>query len=148
MNRREFVNWVGLGAIATSLPVALAACSPQAEAPKTAEAPAPAGRADGFQPIGSVADLDKQGSISAKLAAGPAMVIRNPADAKAVIAVNPTCTHKSCAVAWKTDEKTFVCPCHDAKFASDGKVTQGPADKPLATYLAKIEGDVILVKSA
>jgi cytochrome b6-f complex iron-sulfur subunit len=148
MNRREFVNWVGLGAIATSLPVAIAACSPQAEAPKTSEAPAAPVRADGFQPIGSVADLDKQGSLSAKLAAGPALVVRNPTDAKAVIAVNPTCPHKGCVVAWKTDEKAFVCPCHDAKFASDGKVTQSPADKPLATYMAKIEGDVVLVKPA
>ena len=29
MKRRDFINWVGLGLIASSLPVAIAACSSQ-----------------------------------------------------------------------------------------------------------------------
>ncbi|MBD2592720.1 Rieske 2Fe-2S domain-containing protein [Nostoc spongiaeforme FACHB-130] len=64
MKRRDFINWVGLGLIASSLPVAIAAC-----------------------------------------------------------------------------------PCHRAEYASDGQVQKGPAEKPLKTYTAKIEGDSVLVKS-
>lgn len=143
MNRREFMTWVGVGSIAASLPVALAACSPKkAEAP-----PASSPQADGFQKIGSLADLDKQGFVTSKIAAGTVLAIRNPAAANQVIAVNPTCPHRGCVVDWKQDQKEFVCPCHKAKFASDGAVRQGPADKPLATYAAKVEGDSILVKS-
>ncbi|MFM5891932.1 MAG: cytochrome B6, partial [Dolichospermum sp.] len=29
MKRRDFINWVGLGFLASSLPVAIAACSPE-----------------------------------------------------------------------------------------------------------------------
>ncbi|MFO0173750.1 MAG: cytochrome B6, partial [Aphanizomenon sp.] len=29
MKRRDFINWVGLGCLASSLPVAIAACSPE-----------------------------------------------------------------------------------------------------------------------
>jgi cytochrome b6-f complex iron-sulfur subunit len=45
-------------------------------------------------------------------------------------------------------EKVFLCPCHKAKFAPDGKVVQGPAKKPLPTYEAKLEGHSILVKKS
>lgn len=31
MNRREFLMWVGIGGLASSLPVALTACSPKTE---------------------------------------------------------------------------------------------------------------------
>ncbi|MCA1993680.1 MAG: Rieske 2Fe-2S domain-containing protein [Coleofasciculus sp. S288] len=71
-----------------------------------------------------------------------------PADTQKVIAVNPTCTHAGCSVAWDNDQQSFVCPCHDSKFASDGKVLRGPANKPLATYEAKLEGNSVLVKAS
>ncbi len=148
MNRREFISWVGLGAIATSLPVALAACSrPEASAPAPA-VPAGPPRADGFQTVGSFADLKQKGSIAVKLPNMDAVVIADPAAATSAIAVNPLCTHKGCVVTWAPGEKAFVCPCHGAKFGSDGKVTHGPADKPLATLATKVEGDVVLIKAA
>lgn len=162
MNRREFLSWVSIGTLASSLPVAIAACSPdanQATSPPTSPQatsapppPPPAGAAtapaEEFQAVGTVAELDKAGKIlNKKLAIGPVLVIRNPADPKGVLAVNPTCTHKGCIVEWEDDEKLFDCPCHDSDFATDGKVIKGPATQPLKTYQAKIEGDSILVKA-
>ena len=64
-----------------------------------------------------------------------------------LIAVNPTCTHQGCSIDWKAKQGKFVCPCHGAKFAPDGKAQEGPAKKPLKTYQAKIEGGSILVKA-
>ncbi len=75
---------------------------------------------------------------------GAVLVVK---DAAGVTAVSPTCTHQGCVVTWKGDQKAFVCPCHDAKFAADGKVVAGPATRPLKTFTAKIEGDSVLVKA-
>jgi cytochrome b6-f complex iron-sulfur subunit len=145
MNRREFLMWVGVGGLASSLPVAIAACSPQTKKSESAVNPT---RPDGFESIGTVAELNQKGQILKKESAGgPVLVVSNPANSQTVSAVNPTCTHKGCTVEWKAAQKSFVCPCHGAKFGPDGKVLKGPAEKPLPTYQAKIEGDSILVKA-
>jgi glycine/D-amino acid oxidase-like deaminating enzyme/nitrite reductase/ring-hydroxylating ferredoxin subunit len=46
-------------------------------------------------------------------------------------AVNPTCTHMKCTVSWNLAERSWDCPCHGARFSSDGKVLNGPADANL-----------------
>ncbi|MEL6383077.1 MAG: ubiquinol-cytochrome c reductase iron-sulfur subunit [Cyanobacteria bacterium J06626_18] len=152
MRRRDFVNWVGLGVLASSLPVAIAACQPDtasapdaapAEGESTAAAPS---RDDGFVQVGSVSALDESGSIAEQnVAEQQVVVIRDPSDTAAVLAVNALCTHQGCSVDWNPDAGVFVCPCHDSQFNPDGSVAQGPATAPLPTYDAKIEGDIVLV---
>ena len=44
-----------------------------------------------------------------------------------VYAVNPTCPHAKCSVAWNTAEKSWDCPCHGSRFAADGKLLCGPS---------------------
>jgi cytochrome b6-f complex iron-sulfur subunit len=150
MDRRTFLSWVGVGALASSLPVALAACTPE-KTDTTAVQPdsaAPA-RTDGFTVVGTVKDLDRAGFIQDKnFAAGSLLVIHDPKDKSKLVAVNSTCTHKGCAVDWKGDVKEFVCPCHGSQYKPDGSVAKGPASKPLATFTVKTEGDSVLVKSA
>jgi cytochrome b6-f complex iron-sulfur subunit len=144
MNRREFLMWVGVGGVASSLPVALVACNPKTE---KSESPASPPNANGFQSVGTVTELKQKGQILKKeFANGGLIVVSKPSDAKSILAVNPTCTHKGCTVEWKQDQKSFVCPCHGAKYSAEGKVLQEPAQKPLRTYEAKIEGDDVLVK--
>src|SRR5918993_898985 len=46
-------------------------------------------------------------------------------------AVNPTCTHMKCSVAWNSAEKSWDCPCHGARYSVDGEVLNGPADANL-----------------
>ncbi|NEQ50939.1 MAG: Rieske 2Fe-2S domain-containing protein [Leptolyngbya sp. SIO3F4] len=155
MNRREFGNLFGLGLIATSLPVAIAACKSQdtisdAPATETAETPAvkidETPREDGFAALGTVADLDANGYLGKKsFIAGPVIVIRDPANADDIIALNSMCTHQGCGVEWKDD--AFACPCHGSKFSTDGSVANGPATEPLAPYEAIIDGDLVLIKA-
>jgi len=144
MNRREFFGWVGVGAIASSLPVALAACSPQT----TSKLTNTSSRPDGFKIVGTVAELDQKGHIlNQKIADSPVIIIRNPTDKNSLIAVNSNCGHAGCAVNWEQDQKSFICPCHESKFSPDGKILGGPAIEPLKTYTAKLEGGDLLVKT-
>lgn len=143
MKRRDFMGWVGVGGVVSALPALLSACNPnQTATTQTPTAPTAAG---GFQVVGPVAALDQPGGLLNKDLAQPVLVIRDPANADTLVAVNPTCTHEGCTVDWKSDAKAFVCPCHEAKFGETGAPVQGPAKKPLSAYAAKIEGDQVLV---
>jgi glycine/D-amino acid oxidase-like deaminating enzyme/nitrite reductase/ring-hydroxylating ferredoxin subunit len=46
-------------------------------------------------------------------------------------AINPTCTHMKCSVAWNSAEQSWDCPCHGARYSAQGKVITGPASKDL-----------------
>lgn len=158
MNRREFIAWIGLGSVASSLPIALAACTPKTSTPSASspETNSPAtsppatspeassSQTGGFQVAGTVADLDKNGQLNPPIADNKVLILRDPS--QQIVAVNPTCTHAGCTVAWKADQKALVCPCHGSIFTSDGQVVKGPATRPLATYPVKTEGDEILVQ--
>ncbi|MEH2066934.1 MAG: ubiquinol-cytochrome c reductase iron-sulfur subunit [Nostoc sp.] len=135
MKRRDFINWVGLGWLASSLPVAIAACSSGTKSAST-----------DWQTIGTSADLDKTGQLLAKNSpAGPVLVV-GTSKSPNLTAVNPTCTHAGCTVGWKADAKKFVCPCHGSEYSIDGKVQKGPATEPLKTYAVKIENSSVEVK--
>lgn len=46
-------------------------------------------------------------------------------------AINPVCTHLKCEVKWNGAERSWDCPCHGARYDTDGKVLTGPADKDM-----------------
>lgn len=138
MKRRDFINWVGLGWLASSLPVALAACSSQ-------QTPAKSSSGD-WQTVGTLAELNKTGQLLVKNSPVGAVLVVGTSKTDNIKAVNPTCTHAGCTVAWLAEAKKFSCPCHNSEFGIDGKVQKGPATKPLAIYTAKIEGNSVQVK--
>ncbi|MEO1620339.1 MAG: ubiquinol-cytochrome c reductase iron-sulfur subunit [Cyanobacteria bacterium J06632_3] len=148
MKRRDFVNWIGVGALATSLPMAIAACTPKSETTAQDEAPSDAGAVSGdaFVSVGTTTELAGQGFIVNEEALDdPVIVIEDPANPDGLIALSAKCTHTGCTVAWQED--LFACPCHGSKFNPDGSVVTGPASSPLAQYAAKIDGENVLVAS-
>lgn len=158
MKRRTLTKYLTLGAIASSLPVALAACqSPSDTASTESSGAEPASepvkidstpREDGFAAVGTVAELDENGFISDKaFFAGSLLLIRDPADSAALVAVDSLCTHQGCSVDWESDTGVFACPCHGSSFNADGTVATGPATTPLGTFEAIIEGDLVLVRA-
>jgi glycine/D-amino acid oxidase-like deaminating enzyme/nitrite reductase/ring-hydroxylating ferredoxin subunit len=46
-------------------------------------------------------------------------------------ALNPTCPHAKCQVAWNGAEKSWDCPCHGARYSFTGEMLTGPARKDL-----------------
>ncbi|MGZ3696652.1 MAG: QcrA and Rieske domain-containing protein [Bdellovibrionota bacterium] len=57
----------------------------------------------------------------------------------AVVALNSTCTHQSCAVGtYSASAQTYSCPCHGSVFSSTGAVINGPATTGLTSYSATI----------
>ncbi|HIK46703.1 MAG TPA: ubiquinol-cytochrome c reductase iron-sulfur subunit [Leptolyngbyaceae cyanobacterium M65_K2018_010] len=147
MKRREFMQWMGVGMVASSLPVAIAACQsdPGSSTNQGVDPAAGAGTQE-FVMVGTVADLEATGSLTNRsLQGNPVVVIRDPANSEQLRAVNARCTHSGCTVAWQGDRNRFICPCHGAQYAPDGTVISGPAPQALGTYAAKIDRDQVLV---
>jgi cytochrome b6-f complex iron-sulfur subunit len=141
MKRRSFLTWMGLGWLASVLPVAIAACTSQFKRLESRPRP------DGFQAIGTVAELEQfPGTIQVQVDSTPVIAIRHPLQPGALVALNPTCPHAGCKVDWQKDNSKFVCPCHGSKFDPSGKVIRGPAARNLTGYPAKAEDQSILVK--
>lgn len=138
MNRRQFITWMGIGGLASYLPVALVACSQDKKQSEGTKTP------DNWVAMGTVTELEQKGQLSQE----DIVVIASPSDPKTVIAVNSVCPHAGCGVTWDQEQSLFVCPCHHSQFDSLGKVIKGPAEQPLTAYSTKLEGGTILVQKA
>lgn len=61
------------------------------------------------------------------------------------VAVLASCTHRGCQP--ESFDGRLVCPCHGSEFSLDGRVLEGPADRPLTRYAVTTEGDDLLVRT-
>ncbi len=151
MDRRTFLTWVGVSWVASSLPVALAACSNQTSEPvapaANTETSKVSSRGDGFIEAGTIQDLNKTGRLLQKQPSDKSvLVVQDPTAPKTLHAFEAVCTHQGCEVDWRADEQHIFCPCHGSTFNPDGTVLHGPAARPLKRYETKVEGNTVLVK--
>lgn len=150
MERRTFLNWVGVGTLASFFPVAIAACQSDGGNISTPELETPqidtSVREDGFQALGTVKQLKEKGLIVDKEnAPKPVIIFRHP-DTNELVAINSLCTHQGCTVQLNAEAKELACPCHGSKFAFDGKVINPPATENLDVFEVKQEDNLLLVK--
>lgn len=62
-----------------------------------------------------------------------------------IVAFGPQCTHLGCAYHYEDDKKQFLCPCHTSLFSMDGKVTAGPAARPLDRFETKVTNNRLMI---
>ncbi len=86
-------------------------------------------------------DVDVQAFITSNVVYD-IWVIKHAADKATVY--SPLCTHLNCRYTFVNNQ--FACPCHGSLFNEDGKVTGGPAPRPLDTLPHKIEGGELYVQ--
>ncbi len=61
------------------------------------------------------------------------------------LALYQRCTHLGCTVPWDQAAGTFVCPCHNSQFTSNGSVLNPPAPRPLDLFPVVIEEGIVKV---
>jgi cytochrome b6-f complex iron-sulfur subunit len=84
----------------------------------------------------------KLGSMTDKTATAGVMISRT---AKGLIALAPVCTHQGCVPKYAGVVQQFICPCHNARFANDGALTNGPARSPLSRYAITLKNGRVIV---
>ncbi|MEM8723484.1 MAG: Rieske (2Fe-2S) protein [Cyanobacteria bacterium P01_G01_bin.39] len=150
MKRREFLNWAGIGLLASYLPVALVACSQQENnetSESTSESQSPETTSNvpdeqGYVTIGTAQELNESGY----LVDTQSNVIVFGNGNNNLTALSLLCTHQGCNVDLKKSANSLSCACHGSEFAFDGKVLKGPAQSPLSAFEVKAENQLILVK--
>ena len=58
-----------------------------------------------------------------------------------IIALSLTCTHLGCTVEAQEKGDGLACPCHGSRYDAEGKVLQGPAQKPLRKLRVELLAD-------
>jgi len=135
MERRTFLGFTAASAASVALP----AC-------RSAAPPSPPAAGGTFQQVGTLSQLAQSGDrLDTQVGTAPITLIKNP-DSGDLIAVSRICPHAGCTVEWQTQTALFACPCHNSLFSATGSLVQGPANRALATYPVKVEGETILVQ--
>jgi cytochrome b6-f complex iron-sulfur subunit len=136
MKRRNFLVWVFLGGIFSYF---------SSFWPNSFSVKAKNKEKEGFMVIGTITQLQQQGQILEEDSQIGAVLVMFAPD-NSLLAIDPTCTHAGCTVAWEKDQNAFVCPCHNSQFTLQGEVIKGRATLPLNIYEVKTEGEVIFLK--
>jgi Rieske Fe-S protein len=127
---------LGLGA---GLPVLRVLADPLGKVTVTApDAPFDLGPADRFavaappRKVELIAPLVRDGWTAARdVVVGAAFVRRTGPRANELDVRSAVCPHLGCAVGLDPAQGTFLCPCHDSRFALGGEKLSGPSERGL-----------------
>ena len=60
-------------------------------------------------------------------------------------AMSAVCTHLSCTVQYRADQRQVWCACHNGAYDLNGRNVSGPPPRPLQVYDVHVQGDEIVV---
>jgi Rieske Fe-S protein len=94
-------------------------------------------------PLSALAGIGS-GALEAKPAGHPELLIASAGENSWRV-VTAHCTHKGCVVDWNASAAEWQCPCHGSRYAPDGQVRHGPAERPLQSPQSRVQGEELVV---
>lgn len=116
----------------------------------------PTGPSDNAQSLTSVTSTVSGRTVSVSMAAGSPLAstggmavtqtslgafLLTRTGATSVTVLTAVCTHEGCSITGFSGPQ-FVCPCHGSTFSTSGTVVKGPANRPLTSFAAQVNGDI------
>ena len=98
--------------------------------------PAP-GQRGGIVALGALDALPVAGDAPLANPAGRFFLVDT---GEGLLALDQTCTHLDCLLAWSEQTGEFVCPCHGSRFAADGALLTGPAPRDMDRFPIQVTG--------
>jgi cytochrome b6-f complex iron-sulfur subunit len=138
MDRKQFLEQIGLGSAAILVGMCMGGCSKTEGGGSTTPPSSVDFTLDLTSATYSALNTNggyiyKDGIIVAKTVAGT------------FIAVAAACTHQSTNVQYQSNSNKFICPNHGAEFSTTGKVLAGPATTDLKQYTTQLTGTSLRV---
>jgi Rieske Fe-S protein len=100
--------------------------------------------APGVMPIARVDEVKVGGAVSFHYPGehDPCLLVRT--DEQTFVAYNQLCTHLSCAVLPRVEQRSLHCPCHEGSFdLMTGRPTAGPPRRPLPKITLQVKDGTI-----
>jgi cytochrome b6-f complex iron-sulfur subunit len=139
MTRRDLIQKVLIGGVTfLVLPPVMNSCSKAAD-PGTGGTPPPSNKLT----------LDLTNSLYAALntvggfVVAQGIIVANTTSG--YIAIDSTCTHMGCTIAYSSTNNNFPCPCHGSVFSTTGSVVNGPALTALKSHSVSKSGNVLTI---
>jgi len=149
LSRRQLLNFLTGAVVATTLGTALYPAARYLIPPAEGDGSGTILAKDKFgTPIPAsqvLAEPPGTRALIAGIAGEPTYVTVTAAGGIDELGIVDNCTHLGCTFPWNGVDRQFQCPCHGSRFAADGSVQRGPADRPLKLVRVRVEGDSIWI---